>query len=122
MNSALFKAVALLMVPLSCLAGCGVLDFADDEYGCTGLPRGVSCRSARDVLLHSGNPASAEDTGTDAGKASLAGSSDPVPEAPGVLKLYYSPFTDSRGDWHPETYLLIKTGGGQWLQPGGERK
>lgn len=70
MNSALFKAAALLMAPLSCLAGCGVLDFADDEYGCTGLPRGVSCRSARDVLLHSGNPASAEDTGTDAGKAS----------------------------------------------------
>ena len=117
-----FAGAAMLIAPLCSLAGCGVLDFADDEYGCTGLPRGVSCRSAREVLLHSGNPASAEETGTEAGKAPPAGSSDPVPEAPGVLKLYYSPFTDSRGDWHPETYLLIKTGGGQWLQPGGERK
>ena len=113
-----FAGAAMLIAPLCSLAGCGVLDFADDEYGCTGLPRGVSCRSAREVLLGSGGEAVPGDTVAQG----PAGSSDPVPESPGVLKIYYAPFTDSSGDWHPATYLLVRTGGGAWLMPGGERK
>ena len=40
---------------LASLTGCSVLNIGADEYGCSGMPNGVQCMSARDVYVATNN-------------------------------------------------------------------
>lgn len=109
------------------LQGCK-LGVGADEYGCTGLPKGTRCMSARDVydgkqpggtdetVAQTGNPFLGRDRWPEApwSNAPTIDAPEPVREPPKVMRIYVFPYEDAKGDLHMPGYVYSEIEPRRW--------
>lgn len=114
-----------LALPLGGLSGCDAWDVGNTEYGCSGLPIGVRCQSARDVYQ--------QISGSDVAMVALARKAAvilriaisetvsspaletrPLRTVPRILRIWVVPWEDDQGDLHLPGTIVTEITSRRW--------
>ncbi|HFQ5158103.1 TPA: TraV family lipoprotein [Vibrio vulnificus] len=125
----------LLAFGSTLLSGCSSLDFGSSKYGCSGMPDGVRCLSAREVYELTSNgaaPKTIDAVATRIGSLSGYSQSDletgllsypalpktqqsaPIRIPSRVMRIWIAPWEDDRGDLNLVSYVFTEIEPRRW--------
>lgn len=136
----MIKGAIAVTIACSLLSGCaGIFSVGDSTYGCTGLPEGVRCMSARDVYAATEHADQLSPTGSDvlsdtksaqvapmaasranpgarSGRAPVIETEREIPiRTPAqVMRVWIAPWEDTAGILHASEYLFKEIEGRRW--------
>lgn len=124
-----------LALAAALLSGCSSLGLGNSDYGCSGMPDGVRCLSAREVYELTSNgaaPKSIETVATRIGSSSGSTQSDletgmlshpaipraeqsaPIRVPSRVMRIWIAPWEDERGDLNLPGYVFTEIEPRRW--------
>lgn len=111
---------ALIILSGALITGCSSLGIGSEEYSCSGLPKGVQCKSAKEVYLNRHSlptePLQKPRLSTKL-KAPVSPAANPIAiksKPADVAIIVLKSYTDSQGALHQQPYIYMSLANSSW--------